>query len=72
MTITTLLMMLALTVGSKTIEPIETTDYSSCPAGRVCKIASHCWVNGTWTTPCPDDAPPPPPPREPEILLPYL
>lgn len=70
MTITALLTMLALAVGTGTTTQPAPSDYSSsCPAGRVCKIASHCWVNGTWTTPCPDDAPPPPP-REPEILMP--
>lgn len=70
MTITTLLMILALGVGSQTTSQPTETDYSSCPAGRVCKIATNCWVNGVWTTPCPDDAPPPPPNPTPEILMP--
>jgi hypothetical protein len=73
MTITALLTMLALAVGSgtTTTQPTE-SDSLLCPAGMVCTIASHCWVNGTWTTPCPDDAPPPPDgPKDPETLLPY-
>ena len=72
MTITALLTMLALAVGAEatTTQPTQ-SDYSACPAGRVCKIATHCWVNGTWTTPCPDDTPPPPDdPHDPDILLP--
>lgn len=74
MTFTTLFMMLSLAAGSAITATSPTSDYSSlCPAGRVCKIESHCWVNGTWTTPCPDDAPPPPPgdPKDPDVLLPY-
>lgn len=70
MTITALLTMLALAVGTGTATQPAPSDYSSCPPGRVCKIASNCWVNGVWTTPCPDDMPPPPPPREPDILYP--
>ena len=70
MTITTLLMILALAVGSGTAEP--TSSYTSvCPAGRVCKIENNCWVNGQWKTPCPDDAPPPPPAPTPDILQQY-
>lgn len=67
MTITTLLMILALAVGSETSQPTP-SDATTCPAGMVCKIANNCWVNGVWTTPCPDDAPPPPSPT-PEILI---
>ena len=73
MTITALLTMLALAVGSGTTSTTQPTqsDYSSCPAGRVCKIETHCWVNGVWTTPCPDDAPPPPPDdTDPDIQIP--
>ena len=70
MTITTLLMILGLAVGpGAAAQPID-SDSALCPPGRVCKIASNCWVNGVWTTPCPDDAPPPPPNPGPEILMP--
>jgi len=69
MPITTLLMILALAVGSGTTQPVQ-PDSATCPTGRVCKIASNCWVNGVWTTPCPDDAPPAPAPT-PEILIQY-
>jgi hypothetical protein len=68
MTITTLLMILALAAGPGTTQPVQTD--ALCPVGRVCKIASQCWVNGVWTTPCPDDAPPPHPNPSPEILMP--
>ena len=74
MTITALLTMLALAVGSGTTTTTQPTQSDSllCPAGRVCKIETHCWVNGVWTTPCPDDAPPPPEdPDGPKTQLPY-
>ena len=63
MTITALLMILALAAGSGTSQPTP-SDATTCPAGRVCKIANNCWVNGVWTTPCPADSPwdPEPPP----------
>ena len=68
MTITALLMILALAAGSGISQPTP-SDATTCPAGRVCKIASNCWVNGVWTTPCPDTTPPPPPSPTPEILI---
>ena len=71
MTITALLTMLALAVGAETTQPTQSYT-SACPPGRVCKIEPNCWVNGVWTTPCPEDAPPPPDdPKDPDILLPY-
>lgn len=70
MTITALLMILALATGSESTQPTQ-SDYSSCPAGRVCKIASHCWVNGQWVQPCTDDEPPPPPRDGPFEQQPY-
>lgn len=71
MTITALLTMLALAVGSGATTQTTESDSLLCPAGRVCKIETHCWVNGVWTTPCPDDTPPPPDdPHDPDILLP--
>lgn len=68
MTITTLLMILALAAGSGTSQPVS-SDSVSCPFGRACKIAGECWVNGQWTTPCPDGMPEPRP--SPEILIQY-
>lgn len=67
MTITTLLMILALAVGSGTPSQPVSSDSMSCPFGRACKIAGECWVNGQWTTPCPDGIPEPRP--SPEILI---
>lgn len=71
MTITALLTILALAAGSGsgTIQPTQ-SDPMACPAGVVCKIGNNCWVNGVWTTPCPDDDPPPSSPPEPETQIP--
>ena len=68
MTISTWLMILAFAVGPGTTQPVETE--LVCPAGRVCKIANNCWINGVWYNPCPSDAPEypdPPPVLTPEI-----
>ena len=69
MTISTLLMILTLAVGAGTSQSIE-SDYSTCPVGSRCKIASECWINGVWYNPCPEPAPEPRPEPGPEILLP--
>ena len=58
MTISRWLMILALVVGAGTSQSIDSdSTTSSCPAGRVCRIGSNCWINGIYHTPCPDDAP---------------
>jgi|GEM_PF-6362860 len=67
MTITRLFMILALTVGAGTSQPVE-SDSSLCPPGRVCIIRGDCWINGVWYNPCPNDAPPTPDPSP--VLLP--
>lgn len=69
MTITTLLMIVGLAVGSGSTQPVP-SDATMCPAGRVCKIASNCWINGVWYNPCPD-GPPPAPNPSPDILIMY-
>lgn len=76
MTITALLMILALAAGSGTptgsgtAQPVQ-TDSALCQPGRVCRIASNCWINGVWYNPCPDSDPaPPPPPPVPDVLMP--
>lgn len=72
MTISTLLMILALAVAPGTSEPTEGSYTSTCPVGRVCKIGSNCWINGVWYNPCPEDAPPDPAPDPtPDIILMY-
>ena len=68
MTISALLMMLALAVAPGTSEPVESSYTTTCPVGRVCKIGSNCWINGVWYNPCPEDAPPGPDPK-PDILI---
>jgi len=68
MTISTLLMILALAVAPGTSEPAASTT-APCPIGAVCRIGNNCWINGVWYNPCPENAPPPPEPT-PEILLP--
>ena len=66
MTITALLMILTLAAGSGISQPAP-SEASACPAGRACKIASNCWINGVWYNPCPDGAPVPDP--TPDILI---
>lgn len=70
MTISTWLMILAITVGPGTSRSIGTTPTTSPSSSRVFKIASHCWINGVWYNPCPSDPPPPSPEPSPEIQLP--
>ena len=62
MTISTLLMILAVAVGSGTSQSIESNS-TSCPPGRVCKIGNNCWINGVWYNPCPEDSEPGPDPE---------
>ena len=70
MTISALLMILALAVAPGTIEPADSTN-TTCPPDRVCRIGNNCWINGVWYNPCPDDADPSPPPDPyPETLVP--
>lgn len=64
MTISALLMILALAVGSGPSQSFD-SDYPTEPDpadARPTKVATHCWINGVWYNPCPNDAPPPPPP----------
>jgi hypothetical protein len=55
MTISTWLLIFAFAVGSGPSQPIESS--ASCPIGDKCKIASNCWINGTWYNPCPEPDP---------------
>lgn len=68
MTITTLLMILALAIGPGTNQSIETN--STCPIDRVCKIGNNCWINGVWYNPCPSNAPSDPAPEPAPIFQP--
>jgi len=62
MTISTLLMMLALAVGSGANQAVA-GDPEPADAGRPPgKIASHCWINGTYYNPCPQETGEDPPP----------
>ena len=72
MTITNLVVILALVIGAGTTQSIETNSTTSCGTSRTCKIGNNCWINGVWYNPCPADAefPPPEPDPSPEILLP--
>ena len=81
MTISNLVMIVALVIGAGTVqsnESMTTTSTESitttCAEGRTCKIATNCWINGVWYNPCPSDPQPPPPEPEdtpgPQILLP--
>ena len=74
MTISNLVMIVALVIGAGTSnESVETeTATLTCGVDRVCKIGTNCWINGVWYNPCPSDAPypPPNPTPYPEILLP--
>lgn len=51
MTISTLLVILALTVGTGTSQLSESDSTSSAtrPAGT---IEGNCWINGVWYNPC--------------------
>ena len=70
MTISTLLMILALAVGSGTSQPVE-SDSALCPIGvPTCRIGNNCYVNGVLVNPCPDDAPPADPAPLPETQPP--
>ena len=62
MTINTLLMILALTVGAGTAQLTATTTASA--TRPPVKIESNCWINGVWYNPCPEDAPTGSPPPE--------
>lgn len=64
MTISTLLMILALAVGSE-----SPTNSGIRPPG---KIQGNCWINGVWYNPCPsqDEAPQPSPMPGPQMQPP--
>ena len=70
MTISTLLMILALTVGAGTNQS-SGSDSSTTTDVRTGKIAGNCWINGVWYNPCPaEDGPSRDPDKGPIILLP--
>lgn len=72
MTISTLLMILALGLGSGSSQSLQSDTTTDPAATRTGKIVSHCWINGVWYNPCPSENTPPGPSPEPspEILLP--
>ncbi len=62
MTISTLLMVLALTIGagtSQSIAPDSTSDENVRPPT---KIGGNCYINGVWYNPCPEAPDPAPEP----------
>jgi len=71
MTISNLVMILALVIGAGT--PQQSIESTSMPAESITREGTpvgNCWINGTWYNPCPEDAPLPPPEPSPEVLLP--
>ena len=60
MTINVLWMILAIAIGSGTVEGSAST----ADANRVLIPITHCYINGQWYNPCPEPTPPPPPPLD--------
>ena len=58
MTISTLLMILALAAGPGIIQSIlSDSSTSSTSTKPPAEPEDNCWVNGTWYNPCPGDSP---------------